>query len=166
MKRYSPERREAVLKKMMPPENRTLGEIAEEEGISVSTLCNWKKQARAEGRLLPGRTTLEKWNSREKFAAVMETCSMNEAELAAYCRKRGMFPQQIKEWRSACEMANDWQKESSKELKEAVSSERKRIKELERDLRRKEKALAETAALLALRKKMEAIWGDSRDEDE
>jgi hypothetical protein len=61
-------------------------------------------------------------------------------------------------------MANDWKKESSRELKEAVDSERNRVKELERELRRKEKALAETAALLVLRKKMEAIWGDSEDE--
>ena len=54
-------------------------------------------------------------------------------------------------------------KESSRELKEAVDSERQRVKELERELRRKEKALAETAALLVLRKKMEAIWGDGED---
>jgi transposase-like protein len=164
MKRYPAERKEAVLKKMLPPENMSVAQIAEEEGISMGTLFNWRKQARAEGRLLPGRDSIERWNSRDKFAAVMETASLSEAEVAEYCRKRGMYPQQIQEWREACEMANDWKKESSRELKEAVDSERNRVKELERELRRKEKALAETAALLVLRKKMEAIWGDSEDE--
>jgi len=51
--RYSAERKEAVLKKMLPPNNRRIREIAEEEGISEATLYNWRKAARAEGRLLP-----------------------------------------------------------------------------------------------------------------
>ena len=111
MKRYPPERKEAVLKKMLPPENMSVAQIAEEEGISMGTLFNWRKQARAEGRLLPGRDSIERWNSKDKFAAVMETASLSEAEIAEYCRKRGMYPQQVQEWREACEMANDWKKE-------------------------------------------------------
>lgn len=164
MKRYPAERKEAILKKMLPPESKSIAQIAQEEGISTGTIFNWRKQARAEGRLLPGRDSLEKWNSRDKFAAVLETAKMSEAEVSEYCRKRGMYPEQIAEWRDACEMANEWKKESSRELKDAVDAEKKKIKELERELRRKEKALAETAALLALRKKMEAIWGDGEDE--
>ena len=74
MPRYSDERREAVLRKMLPPHNRSVVELAEEEGISAATLYLWRKQARAEGRLLPdGDSAPEGWSSADKFAAVLET---------------------------------------------------------------------------------------------
>ena len=53
--RYPTERKEAVLKKMLPPNNKTIKELSQEEGISEATLYNWRKAARAEGRLLPDR---------------------------------------------------------------------------------------------------------------
>jgi transposase-like protein len=162
---YPAERKEAVLKKMLPPHNKTIPELAEEEGISEGTLYNWRKAARAEGRLMPdGDSTPQGWASVDKFAAVLETAAMNEAELSAYCRQRGLYPEQIGEWREACEDANDWDRTQNKRLKEARKSDEKQIKELERELIRKEKALAETAALLVLRKKAQAIWGDGEDE--
>ena len=80
-----------------------------------------------------------------------------------YCRQRGVFAEQIKAWRTACEQANNWDRASSARLSQATKDEKKRIKALERDLNRKEKALAEAAALLVLRKKAEAIWGDGED---
>lgn len=163
--RYNKERQEAVLKKMMPPHNKTIKELAREEGISEATLYNWRNAARRQGRLMPdGDTSPEGWTAKDRFAAVVETAAMNEAELAEYCRQRGLYPEQIKDWREACEQATDWERASSKELSQAVREERKRIKALERELARKERALAETAALLVLRKKAQAIWGDSEDE--
>ena len=63
----------------------------------------------------------------------------------------------------ACEQANDWDRASSVRLSQATKDEKKRITALERDPQRKEKALAEAAALLVLRKKAEAIWGDGED---
>ena len=139
-------------------------ELAEEEGISEGTLYNWRKAARGEGRLMPdGDSTPQGWASTDKFAAVLETAAMNEAELSAYCRQRGLYPEQIQAWREACEQANDWDRTQHKRLKEARKSDEMRIKELERDLQHKEKALAETAALLVLRKKAQAIWGDGED---
>jgi len=162
--RYAKERKEAVLKKMLPPNNRTIKELAAEEGISEATLYNWRKAARAEGRLLPdGDTTPQGWVSADKFAAVLETASMNEAELSAYCRERGLYPEQVHQWREACEQANDWDRTQSRRLKDARKDDERRIKELERELKHKEKALAETAALLVLRKKAQAIWGDGED---
>jgi len=159
--RYSAERKEAVLRKMLPPLNKTIKEIAEEEGISEATLYNWRKAARAEGRLLPnGDATPAGWRSADKFAAVLETAAMNEVELSEYCRQRGLYPEQVKGWRSACEQANDWDCNQNKKLTELRKRDEKRIRELERDLKKKEKALAETAALLVLSKKLEAIWGD------
>ena len=161
---YPRERKEAVLKKMLAPHNRSIKELAEEEGISEGTLYNWRKAARGEGRLMPdGDSTPQGWASTDKFAAVLETAAMNEAELSAYCRQRGLYPEQIQAWREACEQANDWDRTQHKRLKEARKSDEKRIKELERDLQHKEKALAETAALLVLRKKAQAIWGDGED---
>jgi len=163
--RYSPERKEAVLKKMLPPHNRAISELAREEGISEATLYNWRKEARAAGRLMPdGDATPEGWSSRDKFAAVLETAALSEAEVAEYCRKRGLYPEQIRAWREACEQANDWEREQGRRWKEASQAQSKRTRELERELQRKEKALAEAAALLVLRKKAEAIWGEDGDE--
>ena len=64
---------------------------------------------RAKGQLLPDADAgPEDWSSRDKFAAVLETAALNEANLAEYCRKRGLYPVQIALWRAACEQANDW----------------------------------------------------------
>ena len=103
------------------------------------------------------------WSSRDKFAAVLETAALNEADLAEYCRKRGFYPAQIATWWSACKQANDWDRASTARLGQATKEEKKRVKVLERELARKEKALAEAAALLILRKKASAIWGGDED---
>ena len=163
--RYSKKRKEAVLQKMMPPNNRSIKELAAEEGISEGTLYNWRNQARKQGLLLPdGDTGPDGWGAREKFAAVLESASLNEQETAEYCRRKGIYPKQLAQWRSACEAANDWDRHANEVLKDEQKSSRKRIRDLERELKRKEKALAEAAALLVLQKKVQAIWGDPEDE--
>ena len=97
---------------------------------------------------------------------MLETAALNEADLAEYCRKRGLYPAQITAWRSACAQANDWARigigASTARLGQATKNEKKRIKDLERELARKVRALTEAAALLVLRKKASAIWGDAR----
>lgn len=161
---YSPERKAAVLKRMLPPNNVPVRQLSQEEGISEATLHKWRTAARGKGQLLPdAEAGPEGWSSRDKFAAVLETAALNEADLAEYCRKRGLYPAQITAWRSACEQANDWDRASTARLGLATKEEKKRIKELERDLARKDRALAETAALLVLRKKAAAIWGGDED---
>jgi transposase-like protein len=163
--RYSPERKESVLRKMMPPHNRSIKQLAREEGISEATLFNWRKQAREKGVLMPnGDSGPEGWSARDKFAAVVESASLNEHELSEYCRKKGIYPQQLEQWRRACENANDWDRQANIKLKSEQKSNRKRINELENQLRRKEKALAEAAALLVLQKKVQAIWTEQEDE--
>ncbi len=163
--RYSAERKDAVLRKMVPPHNRTVPYLAQEEGISEATLYNWRKEARSKGRLLPdGEVSPEGWTTKDKFAAVVETASLNAAGLAEYCRKRGIYPEQIAQWRRSCEEANAWDEVSTKRLKEQRRFDQKMIKQLERELKRKEKALAEAAAIMVLRKKAAAIWGDAEDE--
>ena len=163
--RYSPERKEAVLRKMMPPHNLTIRELAKEERISEATLYNWRQQARDKGLLMPdAETSPEGWSARDKFAAVIESASFNEAELAEYCRKKGIYPEQLSRWRVACENANDWERANNRQLKKEKKKDRNRIRDLERELQRKEKALAETAALIVLQKKVKAIWGDHEEE--
>jgi len=141
---YSPERKTAVLKRMLPPNNMAIRQLSQEEGISEATLHTWRAEARGKGQLLPDADAgPEGWSSRDKFAAVLET----------YCRKRGLYPAQIGAWRTACEQANDWDRASTARLGRATKDEKKRGKDLERELARKDRALAETAALLVLRKK-------------
>lgn len=165
MKRYSAERKEAVLRKMMPPMNVPVADLARETGISEVTLYHWRKQAKQEGRVVPGDgKNPQRWSSAAKFAVVLETAALNAAELAEYCRKKGLFVEQVTAWRQACEHANASTAEPTRREREQAREDKKRIKQLERELRRKEKALAETAALLTLRKKADAIWG-TEDED-
>ena len=163
---YSPERKAAVLTKMLPPNNIPLGQLAREEGISYATLAKWRAEARAKGRFLPdANATPEGWTSRDKLAAVIETASLNEHDLGEYCRQRGLYAEQIRVWREACERANDWDEAAAHRIARETRDDKKRIKDLERELARKEKALAEAAALMILRKKAEAIWGRRDGED-
>ena len=161
---YSLERRSAVLKRMLPPNNVAIRQLSREEGISEGTLYKWRSVARRQGQLLPDADCgPDGWSSRDKFTAVLEAAILNEAELAEYGRKRGLYPAQIAAWRGACEQANDWERTSAVRLERASKEEKKRVKDLERELARKDRALAETAALLVLRKKASAIWGDAED---
>ena len=162
---YRKKHKEAIFKKMMPPSNKTIPQISQEEGIPVSTLYTWRAKAREAGELLPySSSSPAGWNSKNKFLAVLETASLSEIEVSEYCRKKGIYPEQIQEWKSACEKANDWEKHSSKQLQKSIKQEQKKIKHLTSELTRKEKALAETAALLVLRKKARAIWGKGEEE--
>jgi transposase-like protein len=106
----------------------------------------------------------EDWSPEAKFAAVVETVSMTESELSAYCRTKGLYPEQVKRWKEACIQGAQSSEVQRKEDKQESKRDKKRIKELERELNRKEKALAETAALLVLRKKLNAFWEESEGE--
>lgn len=152
---------------MLPPNNVALRRLSQQEGISRATLAKWRAEAQAKGRFLPdAKAGPEGWSSRNKHAAVIETASMNEADLGEYCRRRGIYPEQLRVWREACERANDWERAAASRITRETKDDKKRIQQLERELARKEKALAEAAALMILRKKAEAIWGPRGGEDE
>jgi len=87
---------------------------------------------------------------------VLETATFSEMQLSEYCREKGLYPEQVQQWKQACIDANS---DESKVSVKADKHDKKRIKELEKELHRKEKALAETAALLVLRKKFNAVYG-------
>ena len=161
---YSPELKEALLRRMLPPNNESISKIAREEGLSEQTLRNWRDKARKDGYATPGIDALpDDWSTQDKFLVVVETAGLNETELAEYARKKGLYVEQIQVWKDACMNANGGiAKEAARlnrELKESV----KERKKLERELQRKDKALAEAAALLVLSKKANAIWGDPED---
>jgi transposase-like protein len=162
MASYSNERRKAVVAKLLPPHNRSGHGVAQQERISEPTVYKWRKEAREQGRCLPnagdGGTTA--WSSKDKFAAVLETAAMNDAELAEYCRRRGVYPEQLAVWRRDCEQAASLSQQERRQEALESKAQRERIRELERELKRKNAALAETAALLTLSKKARAIWGD------
>ena len=81
MKRYSPERKEAVLKKLAPPNNLSVPELAQQEVIAVGTLYNWRSQARLKGTPVPGPSkTSDDWSTQAKFAVVVETATLSEPE--------------------------------------------------------------------------------------
>lgn len=165
MPRYPEERKQAVLAKMAPPNNMTVPDLANAEGISQATLYNWRKQARQIGAILPSYSaTPNHWSSQEKFQAVIQTAAMSEAELGEYCRKHGLYAEQIEAWKAACIAGNDQADAQGSQHGQALKRERKKSKQLAGELKRKDAALAETAALLTLSKKAEAIWGPS-DED-
>jgi transposase-like protein len=152
---------------MLPPNNVPLGRLSQAEGISRATLAKWRAEARAKGQFLPDANTgPEGWTSADKLAAVIETAAMNAADLGEYCRRRGIYPEQLRVWREACERANDWERAATSRITRETKDDKKRIQQLERELARKEKALAEAAALMILRKKAEAIWGPKGGEDE
>jgi transposase-like protein len=161
---YSKKMRDSLIEKYRET-GKSISKLAEEEGIPRSTVANWIKIAKKEGRIMPSNSNEPaNWSSKEKHMAVLETASMSEIEIAEYCRKKGIYPQQLTRWKEACENANDWQQVSDRQLKNTLKMEKEKNKKLEKELARKEKALAETAALLVLRKKVQAIWGDSEEE--
>ena len=165
MKRYSEERKQAIIKRMIPPDNTPISKLVEETGISDCTLYNWRKEARIRGLVVPGDgKNAENWSASNKFSVVLETAAMNEAELAEYCRSKGLYVDQIAAWKQVCIQANSTDKEQAKQSKTSSLKDKREIQSLKKQLRRKEKALAETAALLVLRKKANAIWGEDEDD--
>ena len=94
----------------------------------------------------------DKWSNEEKFAVVLETAALSAADLNQYCREKGLYPEQVKQWKQACIAGNTVKATRNTKLTAEQQSAKKRIKELEREIRRKEKALAESAALLVLGK--------------
>lgn len=96
------------------------------------------------------------WTAEEKYSVVLEAESLCEEELGAYLRKKGLFESHLREWRE--QMVSALAKRSSKKIPKS-STEQRKIRDLERELDRKDKALAETAALLVLQKKAQILFG-------
>ncbi len=101
------------------------------------------------------------WTAEEKLQAVIEAAAIPEAELGAFLRRRGLHEAQLQQWRQ--QVLSGLEQRPTRSSKKPTA-EARRVRELERELARKDKALAETAALLVLKKKVQAIWGDGADD--
>lgn len=162
MTRYTQEKKEHALSLMAAPQNKPVADVAQLTGIPEGTLYLWRKQAREQGRAVPGDgQNPEQWSAADKFAVVLEAAPLNEAELGAYCRRKGMLVEQLERWRAEVHAVLSGVQGGTAPSERAAD--KKRIRDLEKDLRRKEKALAETAALLVLSRKYEALWTDGED---
>ena len=165
MARYSSERKEALLKKLLPPLNMTVVEVASQDGISAQTLYNWRTHAKKAGKPVPGKTsTSEDWSAQSKLAVVVETMALSASELSQYCREKGLYSEQVQRWKQECLSGFVSSEATNTALYRQSKGDKAEIKRLKKELRRKEKALAETAAILVLQKKLDAFW-DDKEED-
>lgn len=153
--KYPKEVKEQAVARMMAPRNEPVTKVSRELNVRAWTLYAWRKEALQAGVVAPGDgRNSEAWSAKAKFAVVLESAALSEAELGEYCRAKGLYPEQVRTWREVCEHAFEQAGGSN------GKPERKRLRELEKELRRKDRALAEAATLLVLRKKAAAIWGE------
>lgn len=159
--RYSLGFKETQIKKVLAPNSRSVLSVAKEAGISYQTLRNWLEQAK--------NGTLEKQDTvgganrtaREKLNLVIESKSISKEDHGRWLRERGLHSEHIplyeQELRDLVEDKGKTEKEEIKKLK-------KENKRLSKELEKKEKALAEMAALYTLKKKAEELWGEDEDD--
>jgi transposase-like protein len=161
MNQYSEELKASLIARMLPPNNVSVAELVRETGIPKDTLYTWRRNAQ-KGHAPAQEKPADGLSSEEKFNVVLETASLNEVELGEYCRRKGLFPQQIDAWREICKQAHA--PLAPKADRQKLRNQAKEIKSLDAELRRKEKALAEAAALLVLQKKVRALWEEPEEQ--
>lgn len=160
-RRYTAEQKAWAVAQMAAPASRTIKELAKTSGITEVSLRLWRDSARAQRGLGPADGNAgQNWSSAEKFRAVLETAPLSQAEVSRYCRTKAIQAEHLGQWRLACEQANALRGGAGVALAAVDNPDAvQRVRDLERELRRKDAALAEAAALLILGKKADAIWG-------
>jgi transposase-like protein len=157
MARYGEAFRNRAVARLLPPESANVGVVSKEIGVSVQTWERWREDAQS--RPARGRA----WTAGARLEAVITTAAMAEAGKSAWCREHGVYPAELDQWRLSATTALA-EPEEARASPQATRADKKRIKELERELLRKERALAETAALLVLSKKVAAIFNNGEAE--
>jgi transposase-like protein len=152
--RYTEAFRKQSLEKVYSRGGRSVESVAEELNVNLWTLKNWMKTHKERSISKQGATTKrpKDWSLSERLQMLLESHGKDEEALNAFCRERGIFRHHLGQWREAFETGTLQSNRSElRELKEAN-------KGLKSELNRKEKALAEAAALLVLQKKYQALW--------
>ena len=157
-----------MVQRMLGSEAISATALSTEAGVSQATLSRWLNQARMlspmnreqNERAKPARSPRQ-WTVEEKLQVVVEASALSDEELGAFLRGKGLHMAQLAEWRESASQSLD---DGKKKRRRKMSPEQKRIRELEKELRRKDRALAEVTALLVLKKKAEEIWGDGGDD--
>jgi len=157
-----------MVQRMAGPEGISASALSKEVGVHQPTLSRWLRQARTVS--LMGESGDDKkrhepkstrqWNAEDKLRIVQEAAKLRDEDLGAFLRREGLHMAQLEEWRALVISALS---SPAKSKSRKSSPESKKIRALEKELNRKEKALAEVAALLALQKKAREIWGDGGD---
>ncbi len=152
MRTYCAEFKDSLIKKMLAPMNRRVPELAQETGIAKDTLYTWRIQyRRANGVAVAANDkTPAHWRSEDKFARVVETATLSEVQLSEHCRKKGLYPEPVRAWKEACLRGHSTAVGPSKAERVKSQARAKRIEQLETELHRKERTLAEAVALLVL----------------
>ena len=169
--KYSNEFKATMVRKLATPGGPSATRLAKEVGIHQATLSRWLREAGRVNadRVVPFATHArspmsakrpQDWTAEEKLAAVVEASGLSDEELGAFLRRKGLHQAQLEEWRQ--QVLSGLGKRPARPAKSATQG--RRIKALETELRRKEKALAEAAALLVLQKKVRELWGDGDDD--
>ena len=158
MTKYTAEIKAAAIKRMLPPQSMSVPRIEQEMNIPQATLYAWRAIAKRQGLLMPNANHNE-WDAASKLNCIIATAALNQAELSAYCRENGLFAEQISVWKGQLieQLSNQTTREDQLALKELSNKNKK----LQSELNRKDKALAESAALLVLSKKYRALWADA-----
>ena len=159
---YSRSVKVGILKKVLPPGKRSIAEVSKETGVSEQTIRNWIN-SKASGSLdeKDGEKGPRNLSSIEKYQLLMESKMVPKEELGEFLRKRGLHSQHLTLWdQEFAEMVKD----NGKKEKKKVQDLKKEVRELKKELNRKDKALAETAALLVLKKKLDLLTGDQKDD--
>lgn len=157
MARYGQAFKDRAVARLLPPESAALEDVSREVVIGVDTLQRWRSEALAQ----PARDRA--WTAAARFEAVLTTAAMDESGKSAWCRANGLYPQELLAWRQSAVQALT-QPAEGRASPQQTRQDRRRIQELERELRRKDKALAETATLLVLSKKVAAIFNKGEGE--
>lgn len=170
MATYSQEFKEKMISKLLQSEDPNIVQLSKDSGVSRSALYQWlnsfkpgsnnnKKEKMQKENITPIRA--QNWSAMDKLKAVIDTSSMAEEEIGNYCRQHGIYSTHLEQWQKA--MIEGLKPSINKEHKLEVVKLKSEVKSLRSELSRKEKALAETAALLILKKKANLIWGEDKD---
>lgn len=157
-----------MVKRLVGPERISASALSREVGVSQATLSRWKQQARTLPAMSGSKDKSRKdakssrqWSSKEKLQVVVDAAQLSDEELGGFLRSRGLHTSQLEEWHLLAQQALEG---STKPKRRKASPEAKQIKALEKELLRKDRALAEVTALLVLKKRMQDLWGDEGDD--
>jgi transposase len=155
--RYGQAYKDRVVARLLPPESCSVEQVSRAVAISVATLERWRADALANGS---GAGSPARWTAAARLQAVIVTAAMDEATRSAWCREQGLYPAELDTWKQdAIAGLGEPRAVSAVEARQ----DRRRVRELERELHRKDRALAETAALLVLSKKLSAVFHQGED---
>lgn len=158
--------KQAIVKKALTRNGQTLHEIAESNNIGYSTLHRWIKTFSSEGKIIANHVKKISVNAPitpvERFRHLQATQGQESAKVGAYCREHGLYPHQLSQWEA--EFMTTAIKPNKKQDQAELKGLRAEIKGLKQIIARKDKVLAETVALLVLKKKAAQIWGEPEED--